>query len=86
MKVILGGIVQPATSLANNTGRWRNFRPVFLQKTCTGCTMCAIVCPEGCVYSVEKKKYTFDPDYCKGCGMCAEECPVDDIQMVMEEK
>jgi pyruvate ferredoxin oxidoreductase delta subunit len=86
MKVILSGIAQPATSLNNKTGSWRNFRPVFLQKTCIDCRMCATVCPEGCVYRIEKNKFTFDAAYCKGCGMCAEECPVDDIEMVMEEK
>ncbi len=86
MKVILGGIVQPSSSLANHTGKWRSYRPVYLQKACTGCMTCTIVCPEGCVYRVDKKKFTFDPNYCKGCGLCAEECPVDDIEMIMEEK
>ncbi len=86
MKVILGGIVQASTSVGNRTGNWRNFRPQYLQKACIGCKMCAIVCPEGCVYSIEEKKFTFDANYCKGCGMCAEECPVDDIEMIMEEK
>ncbi|HHT9120227.1 MAG TPA: 4Fe-4S dicluster-binding protein [Candidatus Hypogeohydataceae bacterium YC41] len=86
MKVILGGLAQPATSLANNTGTWRNFRPVYLQKACIDCKMCTIVCPEGCVYRVSEKKFTFNANYCKGCGMCAEECPVDDIEMIMEEK
>lgn len=85
-KVIQGGIVQPSTSLSNHTGRWRNYRPVFSQKTCIDCKMCATVCPEGCVYREAEKKFNFDANYCKGCGLCAEECPVDDIEMLLEEK
>lgn len=86
MKIVQGGILQPGTSIGNLTGRWRNYRPVFLQKTCIDCRMCVTVCPEGCVYREGEKKFSFDPNYCKGCGLCAEECPVDDIEMLLEEK
>lgn len=86
MKIIMGGILQPGTSLENHTGTWRNYRPVYLHKTCIDCKMCATICPEGCVFRISEKNFNFDPNYCKGCGLCAEECPVDDIEMVIEEK
>lgn len=85
-KVVMGGIVLPGTSLANLTGSWRSYRPVFLQKACTGCAMCSTVCPEGCVFPVEEKRFNSDANYCKGCGICAEECPVNDIEMILEER
>ena len=72
------------SSLANLTGSWRTFRPVFKNERCTGCLICSTLCPEGVIWPVEKKKMAVDYDYCKGCGICAEECPFDDIEMVRE--
>ncbi len=86
MKVILGGLIKSGTSRKNHTGSWRNYRPVYKQKTCIDCNICITVCPDSCVFRVSEKKFDFDPNYCKGCGMCAEECPVDDIEMILEEK
>lgn len=80
-----GLVIEGGTSLANHTGTWRSTeRPRFLQKTCTGCDLCVVYCPEGIVYKIEKKLYDFDPEYCKGCGICAEECPVADVVMEAE--
>lgn len=86
MKITLGGVGQPGTSLDNKTGSWRvNLRPSFLHVTCTACTLCALSCPEGCIYGKGRNTYYPDYDYCKGCGNCANVCPVDDIEMVSEE-
>jgi len=84
MKITVGLYGEPGASLANKTGSWRSKRPIFLQEKCTGCRSCAMVCPDGVVYALEKKRYTADLDFCKGCGICAEECPVGDIKMVLE--
>ena len=77
-------ILPLATGLKNKTGSWRTGkRPKFLHKNCTGCRMCYLSCPEGCI-SGSKKEYNVDLDYCKGCGICVKVCPVDDIIMEQE--
>jgi pyruvate ferredoxin oxidoreductase gamma subunit len=72
------------TSKYTKTGTWRTFRPVFKNEKCTGCLICATLCPEGVIWPVEKKKMGVDYNYCKGCGICAEECPFDDVELVRE--
>lgn len=77
-------ILPPATGLNNKTGSWRTGKkPKFLHQNCTGCRMCYLLCPEGCI-SGSKKTYDVNLDYCKGCGICVEVCPVKDIVMVNE--
>lgn len=79
-------ICKAGSSSKNKTGSWRvEVRPLFLKKSCIGCTMCAVVCPEGCITGEGKNAYDFDPAYCKGCGLCAMICPKKDIEMVKEE-
>jgi pyruvate ferredoxin oxidoreductase delta subunit len=78
-------ITRPATSLENKTGSWRmGKKPKYLHAKCTGCRLCFLTCPEGCI-SGSKKSYDVDLDYCKGCGLCAKVCPVQDIEMVPEK-
>lgn len=77
-------VTGPGTSRYTKTGSWRTFRPVFKYERCTGCQICATLCPEGVIYTAEKKKMMVDYDYCKGCGICAAECPFGDIEMVRE--
>ncbi len=84
MKVSVGLFGDAGASLVNKTGSWRSSRPVFLHDKCTGCRLCALVCPDSVVFALDKKVYTCDLDFCKGCGICAQECPVDDIKMVPE--
>jgi pyruvate ferredoxin oxidoreductase delta subunit len=86
MKITLGNVTQPGGSRANKTGAWRTAgKPLFLHKKCTGCGLCDLSCPEGCVFNTEKKVYHANEDYCKGCGICANVCPVHDIEMIPEE-
>ncbi len=42
---------------------------------CTGCGMCAEVCPHG-VFEVGRKAEIVDRDACMECGACARNCPV----------
>ncbi|AUX07776.1 pyruvate ferredoxin oxidoreductase delta subunit [Halalkaliarchaeum desulfuricum] len=85
-QLTLGGVVEPRTSLANETGSWRSQRPVFDAETCIGCGLCERFCPDGVAQEVEGGAYDVDLTYCKGCGICAGQCPVDAIEMVPEVK
>ncbi len=77
---------KPNSTLSNKTGSWRTKKPVIDFNTCIGCSLCAKICPEGCIKmkpQAESKKIKpeTDYDYCKGCGLCAHECPVKAIKM-----
>ena len=74
-------VYDPGWSEDNKTGAWRSVRPVVLTDKCTGCSLCWLYCPEGCIARENVKiNYT----YCKGCGICAEECPAKAIVMERE--
>lgn len=85
-RLTLGAVVEPQTSLANETGSWRSERPVFDHDTCIGCGLCERFCPDGVAQEMKDGAYDADLAYCKGCGICAERCPVDAIEMVPEVK
>lgn len=42
-----GAVVEPGTTLVNETGSWRESRPIIHHETCTGCTLCVTFCPDG---------------------------------------
>ena len=86
LKITKGVVVMPSTSLVNETGSWRSFRPVIDHDKCIACGMCETVCPDMSVKEVEEGKYEVDLRYCKGCGICSVECPVDAIEMEKEEE
>ncbi|HEY5996520.1 MAG TPA: mercury methylation ferredoxin HgcB [Candidatus Deferrimicrobiaceae bacterium] len=45
------------------------------EEACTGCGLCAQVCPHG-VFAVERGKARVnDRDACMECGACAANCP-----------
>ena len=86
MKLTLGTVCPPGQSLVNKTGSWRTLsKPRFIHENCTACNMCALHCPEGCIYGEEENTYHNDEAYCKGCGICAQICPANDIEMIPEE-
>lgn len=86
MPLNIGCTARPGKGRDNRTGSWRIFYPIVEKDTCTGCGICTLICPEGCIEVKGEKEYIPDLDYCKGCGLCAEECPGDAITMEKEEK
>ncbi|OFV68441.1 MAG: pyuvate ferredoxin oxidoreductase subunit delta [Candidatus Syntrophoarchaeum caldarius] len=86
MKLRIGAIADPGTSVVNLTGGWRTEAPRIEQTLCIRCFNCVIYCPESAVHYSEERGIEFDYDYCKGCGICANECSGRAIYMEMEEK
>ncbi|MFB6070058.1 MAG: 4Fe-4S binding protein [Halanaeroarchaeum sp.] len=84
LTITKGAVAEPGTSLVNETGTWREFRPEIDHDACTGCGICETFCPDAAAKHVGDRRYEIDYDYCKGCGICAEECPVDAIEMFAE--
>jgi NADH-quinone oxidoreductase subunit F len=48
-------------------------------ENCTGCTVCAKVCPTGAASGERKKTHAIDPAKCTKCGACRESCKFDAI-------
>lgn len=87
LTITTGAVVEPNTSRVNETGSWRQFKPVVDPDTCIACGQCDTFCPDQAAKPVEGEDfYAFDLDYCKGCGICEEVCPVDAIEMIREVK
>jgi pyruvate ferredoxin oxidoreductase delta subunit len=77
-----GGVTsRPTTS--NKKSGWRTFKPVVTEK-CTGCGICIMHCPEGCI-ELKKKKASPDYDYCTGCMICMNVCPFKAIEKETED-
>ena len=56
--------------------------PRLIEENCTGCGLCARVCPyNAIIIDKEKKRAEFIEAACGGCGTCAAECPFNAILM-----
>lgn len=74
------------TTEFNETGSWRNERPVVDKAKCIACGICWKYCPDMSIKEDSEGKAEIDYVFCKGCGICAAECPVKAITMIEEEK
>ena len=81
-------ITKAGSSLVNKTNSWRIEKPEINENKCIGCSLCAKLCPDNCIYMRQAKNGRLiampDYNYCKGCGICASECPVKAIKMIEE--
>ena len=93
MKITLGAVSKPYTSLKMKTGDWGTHWPKVDEELCTGCGTCEMYCPDMCIEVVKVgeedgkyiKKAKVNYDYCKGCGLCAEVCPTNAIKMELKD-
>ncbi|MBI4393096.1 MAG: hydrogenase iron-sulfur subunit [Euryarchaeota archaeon] len=56
-------------------------KAVIDAEKCTGCTLCARVCPHGAISAEPGKPARLIEAACAGCGTCAAACPADAITM-----
>ena len=50
-------------------------------EACTGCMLCARVCPTKAAHGERKKVHVIDQDTCIQCGLCYEACRFDAIEI-----
>jgi len=88
MRITLGAITKPLSSLKIKTGDWGTEYPVVDKEKCIGCKECEIFCPDLCITVVKEGDDKFavvNYDYCKGCGVCASVCPAEAITMELKD-
>ncbi len=50
--------------------------------TCTGCTLCAVKCPEKAISGTKKEPHLIVEESCVKCGICFSSCKFDAIRIV----
>ena len=55
-------------------------------ESCTGCMLCAKVCPTKAARGERKKPHSIDQDTCIQCGLCYEACRFDAIEITSGKK
>ena len=71
----------PCSECLGNEGLCDADKAVVDEALCTGCNLCAVVCPYGAVKKNEAEIAQIDESLCKGCGICSASCPERAITM-----
>lgn len=74
-------------STINNTKKRKRAVAIVDTDNCTGCAICASICPVKCIDIVESSfNFTGEAkvslEICTGCNLCAIDCPWDAISMI----
>ncbi len=91
----IGGVIPyPGNMVSNDLSTSRTgWMPLFTEKECIHCGLCATVCPDFClVWTHEQtngeapkvRLEGIDYQYCKGCMRCIETCPTEAMTRVTE--
>lgn len=64
------------------SGQCRSLIKYSINNKCTGCTLCARICPESCITGSPKRKHYIDTDKCIKCGSCYEACKFHAIDII----
>ena len=62
----------------NDLGVKGGMQPEWIEKSCSFCGLCEVVCPRKAIHvQKEDKQLQFDATKCNACGKCIKSCPVD---------
>jgi len=71
----------PCTECLGGIGLCEADKAVVDETLCTGCNICAAICPFEAIRKNEMGVAQVDEDLCKGCGTCGASCPERAIAM-----
>jgi len=71
----------PCSECLESEGLCEADKAVVDETLCTGCNVCAVICPSGAIKKNEMGIAQADEDLCKGCGTCSASCPERAITM-----
>jgi len=71
----------PCTECLGSIGLCEADKAVVDETLCTGCNICAVICPFGAIEKNEMGIAQVNEDLCKGCGICSASCPERAISM-----
>ncbi len=71
----------PCSECLESEGLCEADKAVVDETLCTGCNVCAVVCPSSAIKKNEMGIAQVDEDLCKGCGTCSASCPERAITM-----
>ena len=63
------------------SGVCKDLTKFHINDKCTGCTLCAKVCPTGCITSKKKELHIIDQQKCIKCGACYDVCNFKSVEV-----